>query len=220
MDGKSPDRVWQETLGEKRVADPERLRLAMMVAEDRMIRRNGISIFGQVYWNEAMWRYKNQRVRVRYDVHDLGRIDVYDKEENRFLFAAECRPMAQWLISEGDIKQATRERREERKQVEAFAHVVQRGRRGMQPAARAIQTKRDSLISDDGTLGMEDKDDALHALVKSRRELSGNAASRGEDSGGRTGKRIFKWQWEKDEWERRQRARADADGEETGEVHR
>jgi len=218
MDGKTPDRVWQETLGEKREVDPERLRLAMMVAEDRKIGRNGIRIFGQVYWNEAMWRYKGERVRVRYDVHDLGRIEVYDQEENGYLFTAECRPMAQWLVSQDDIKRAQKEGREERKQVEAFADVMYRGRRGLRPAARAIQTKKDSLISDDGSLGMEDEENGeLHTLVKQRKALCGNTAeSRSDDGSG--GKRIFKYYWEKKDWER-QRARADADGEETGEIH-
>ncbi len=240
MDGKSPDQVWRETLGEKREVDPERLRLAMMVAEDRMIRRNGISIFGQVYWDEAMWRYKGKRVRVRYDVHDLGRIDVYDQEENRYLFTAECRPMAQWRACQDDIKRAQKEGREERKQVEEFANVVHRGRRGMQPAARAIQTKRDSLISrqeenpgmparrpacrslaagrTSSLAGGEDDGNELHNLVAQRKGLSGSTAESGSDDGSRR-RPIFKYYWEKEDWERRERARADSDGEETGEIH-
>ena len=91
--------------------DEDDLRFLMMSMEVKSVRRNGIRFMGRNYYDDALYGYQD-RVLIRYDLEDLGRVLIYDKTGTRFLCEAEAvsqlHPVARLSDRKEDL-QAVRE---------------------------------------------------------------------------------------------------------------
>ncbi len=67
--------------------DPVVLRCLMMKTEERLIRQNGVNLFGQWYYNPALYGRKHY-VYCRYDLVNRDSVLVYDKKTNEFICEA------------------------------------------------------------------------------------------------------------------------------------
>lgn len=86
--GAHPGNMWDKGRGPG--VDPDGLRYLMMTHEVKAIHRNGITMFGINYYDEALYGYR-ERVLVRYDILDMGRIYVYAADGREFI--CEATPM-------------------------------------------------------------------------------------------------------------------------------
>jgi len=76
LKGKSPMEVFEAGKGPG--VPEDRLRFLMMFQEKKRIGRNGIRFLHHYYWHEKLFGLRD-RVNIRYDLSDLTRILVYDR---------------------------------------------------------------------------------------------------------------------------------------------
>lgn len=84
LDGQTPLELLEAGRGDGH--DLEKLSFLMMAIEVRTISRNGISLMGRTYYDEALYG-RRHRVTVRYDLGDPGAVLVYD-DQGEFLCEA------------------------------------------------------------------------------------------------------------------------------------
>lgn len=89
LGGAHPAQLWEA--GKGLGIDEEPLRFLMMSQEVKGIGRNGITLMGVHYWDEALYGYR-KKVLVRYDIEDLEKIHVYTQDGATFL--CEARPVS------------------------------------------------------------------------------------------------------------------------------
>ncbi|MCQ9626884.1 transposase [Cetobacterium somerae] len=79
MEGKTPKELYYEYLDkeDRKVLSDEKLRLLFMYEDIRVITRNGINYFGQTYSHEDLYFRQGEKVKIKYDPHDLKIILVY-----------------------------------------------------------------------------------------------------------------------------------------------
>ena len=104
LNGQTPREIIErsrlEAVGKKEKSiDPDELTYLMMAVEIKNVGRNGVTIFGQHYYDENLYGYRD-RVLVRYSLNDLSRVYVFT---GRGDFLCECRPVekAHPMASEG-----------------------------------------------------------------------------------------------------------------------
>jgi putative transposase len=107
--------------------DPKALRHLMMAIEIKTVHRMGISLFGQNFYDDALYGYRD-RVLVRYDVCDLSSVLIYDASGSRLICEARpvrpVHPMARILGTADDrtqVTEAIEHKRALKKQTESFA---------------------------------------------------------------------------------------------------
>jgi putative transposase len=111
--------------------DERALRYLMMSVEHKTVRRNGISLFGRNYYDDALYGYGNdERVLIRYDLEDLSRIYVYDvtgaKEVCEATPVKKLHPVARVSGNEEDlalVKEGIRQKRALKRSTEAAARA-------------------------------------------------------------------------------------------------
>ena len=88
LNGAYPADIWKPGKGPG--VDEGGLRYLMMNHEIKSIHRNGITMFGINYYDEALYGYR-RKVLVKYDILDMEQIYVYTEDGRDFL--CEARPM-------------------------------------------------------------------------------------------------------------------------------
>ncbi len=79
MDNKSPNEVYYENLKTKKVIeDKEALTLLCGRTVERVVQRNGITIFNKSYWNEKLIGHYRKKVVVVYDPKNIDELNVFD----------------------------------------------------------------------------------------------------------------------------------------------
>lgn len=89
MNNRTPLEVFNEEypLEERRVIDEEKIRLLFMYEEMRKVQQNGIEFMKNLYTHEHLYYKQSERVKVKYDPHNLSYIYVY-LESGEFLCKA------------------------------------------------------------------------------------------------------------------------------------
>jgi len=93
LQGATPRQVfeaWRQRSGYPEM-DREELRHLMMAAANRTINRNGVALFGTNYYSPELYG-RRHAVLVRYDLHDLTSVLVYDQGTGEFLCEAAAVP--------------------------------------------------------------------------------------------------------------------------------
>jgi len=85
LKGECPIDVWNAGKGPG--IDAEGLRYLMMTQEIKTIHRNGITLFGLHFWDEALYGYRKQ-VLIRHDILDLSEIYVHTADDSEFICTA------------------------------------------------------------------------------------------------------------------------------------
>jgi putative transposase len=79
LKGKTPFQVFDaRELPEDRLVDPAKLDILMLKAERKKVRKEGIVLMDNLYWDKALVDYALQPVIIRYDYCDMRSILVYD----------------------------------------------------------------------------------------------------------------------------------------------
>lgn len=85
LNGTIPADVWQAGKGPG--VDEAGLRYLMMSHEVKNIHRNGITLFGVNYYDEALYGYR-KKVSIKYDILNLEKIYVYSEDGTSFICEA------------------------------------------------------------------------------------------------------------------------------------
>jgi len=92
--------------------DEAQLRYLMMAEEVRSIRREGIKMLGEWYWNEALFGFR-EPVIARYEHEDISKVHVYLKSTGQYLCTAQrvikTNPMARLLGTPEDVTELSRQ---------------------------------------------------------------------------------------------------------------
>jgi transposase InsO family protein len=88
MDGKTPDDVFSANLEVKREMPEAMRKYVFAIREKRIVQRNGITIDGIDYYNEQLARFTGQRVEVRRDINDVGKVAVFSLPDCVYQFDA------------------------------------------------------------------------------------------------------------------------------------
>ncbi len=83
--GQKPGDIWDAGKGSG--VDEEQLRDLMMTEEIKHVHRNGITLLGQHYYDDALYGYRSP-VLVRYDMLDMAYVHVYTADGTTFLCSA------------------------------------------------------------------------------------------------------------------------------------
>ena len=89
MDGATPDTVFAANLHERREMPEQMRKYVFAIREKRTVQKSGISVDGIDYYNEEMVRLIGQRVEIRRDINDAGKISIFSLPDCVFQFDAE-----------------------------------------------------------------------------------------------------------------------------------
>ena len=105
MNNRTPLEVFNEEnpVGERKMLSDEKLRLLFLYEEIRTIQQNGIEYLGNTYEHENLYFYQKEKVKIKFDPHDLRSIYVY-LETGEFLCKADKLQTAGWSNDIDSIK--------------------------------------------------------------------------------------------------------------------
>jgi putative transposase len=91
LNGKTPREVWESgVIPEERRIEPSRLFYLMLSDQARTVGKEGVRLFGRLYWHRDLIPHVNERIVIRYDIEDIRQILVYD-ERDRYICTADLR---------------------------------------------------------------------------------------------------------------------------------
>lgn len=105
MNNRTPLEVFNEEnpVGERKMLSDEKLRLLFLYEETRTIQQNGIEYLGNTYEHENLYFHQKEKVKIKFDPHDLRSIYVY-LETGEFLCKADKLQTAGWSNDIDSIK--------------------------------------------------------------------------------------------------------------------
>lgn len=97
MNNRTPLEVFNEEnpAGQRKMLSDEQLRLLFLYEEIRTIQQNGIEYLGNTYVHENLYFHQREKVKIKFDPHDLRMVYVY-LETGEFLCKAEKLETAAW----------------------------------------------------------------------------------------------------------------------------
>ncbi|MDL2327581.1 Mu transposase C-terminal domain-containing protein [Ruminococcaceae bacterium OttesenSCG-928-A11] len=115
MEGKPPIQVYTENLKSRRVvSDHEALRLLCGRVETRIVQRNGIQIFNNEYFNDALPMHLGETVTVIYDPDNLNELNIFDIH-GRAICVAQPRILMSFNPTAEEYREGQREKKNVRK---------------------------------------------------------------------------------------------------------
>jgi transposase InsO family protein len=152
MDGKTPERVFQENLTAKRELPQDMRKYLFTRREKRTVQRDGVTIDGVEYYSQKMVQYIGSEVEVRRDIDNAGTVAIFSLPERIYLFDAENDFFKDRGITEENIRSQRNAQKHAREHLSDFAKNGADIRRMVKtPAALlAEQTKRENkpLVSE------------------------------------------------------------------------
>ncbi|KQC11935.1 MAG: hypothetical protein APR54_10360 [Candidatus Cloacimonas sp. SDB] len=109
LKGKTPAQVFIEnkpprTITEKALDD------LMLAIESRAVTRQGIQLFGKLYWSSELMGYINEKITVRYDMSDMKTIKVFTGN-NKFICTAPERVTQSHILVSDEQKNSLKNER-------------------------------------------------------------------------------------------------------------
>lgn len=97
MNNKTPLEIYNEECPEakRKMLNQEKLRLLFLYEEMRTVQQNGIEYLGNTYIHDLLYYNQGERVKIKYDPHDLKSIYVY-LDTGEFLCKADKLQTAGW----------------------------------------------------------------------------------------------------------------------------
>jgi transposase InsO family protein len=106
MDSKTPDDVFYANLEGKREMPLEMRKYVFAVREKRVVQRNGVTLDGINYYNTELVRLIGERVEVRRDINDIGKVSIFTLPDAVYQFDAESELFKDKGLREEQIRQA------------------------------------------------------------------------------------------------------------------
>lgn len=169
--GIPPLAAWQEAYGRREIPlrlpyDPEGFRIDFLPSTERMVRRDGIHLFGLRYWDDilSLWAGRQGRqLRVSYDPRDLSTIFVRSPEGQRYpVRFADLRHPPITLAEHRRAQALLRERGRSLEDEELIFQVIEEQRAlvdaasGKTREARRFAERRDRALDGAGAYEVED----------------------------------------------------------------
>ncbi|WP_104018126.1 Mu transposase C-terminal domain-containing protein [Roseovarius nitratireducens] len=171
--GIPPVAAWNEAYGRReaplrRPYDPEGFRIDFLPSTERMVRRDGIHLFGLRYWDDvlSLWAGRQDRqLRVSYDPRDLSTIYVRSPEGQRYpVRFADLRHPSITLAEHRRAQAILRERGRTLEDEDLIFAVIEEQRALVDAAstrtreARRFSERRDRALDGVGAYEAEDAD--------------------------------------------------------------
>lgn len=123
MEGRSPNEVFAEG-NVARPIDNEDLLSLLLYKSSRPVTvgKNGVTLFGRVYYADPLLQLKGQTVYLRYDPAEVGRVWVYTMKDE-FICQAKENQLISWHASEEDMRQLTIQQKKERRVIQAYHQI-------------------------------------------------------------------------------------------------
>lgn len=123
MNGRSPEQVYEGELRQvTRVSDDELILLMMRTTEPRLVRRNGIHLFGRWFNAPELFAYKGRKVYARFDPAQVGILYIHDLDDS-LVCVAHRKDMLAWGASHADLRNAHRLKSQHRRAAAAYAET-------------------------------------------------------------------------------------------------
>lgn len=190
--GKTIGQVFNEGLGAG--VDENELDDLLMVAKKAKIYRNGIKLFGSDYWNEELYGLtRDSETTIKYSLFDLSKIRVYD-EDGRLICEARrveaIHPLAAY-------KGAAQDHEALKVQIKQKKHHEKLTR---QAAQGIINMQRSNMLID-----YAEKEEPPAAETQNTVRIVGVAKKKAAPAAAKPSKKLFAYEWEKEEWEAEQK---------------
>lgn len=171
--GIPPVSAWKEAYGRREAPlrlpyDPEGFRIDFLPSTERMVRRDGIHLFGLRYWDDilSLWSGRQDRqLRVSYDPRDLSTVFVRSPEGRRYpVRFADLRHPPITLAEHRRAQAILRERGRALEDEELIFAVIEEQRALVDAAtsrtreARRFSERRDRALDGAGAYEAEDAD--------------------------------------------------------------
>ncbi|MBN2533104.1 MAG: Mu transposase C-terminal domain-containing protein [Spirochaetales bacterium] len=115
MDHKTPKQVFEENWTERRVLPDEYRKYVMTRRENHVVQRNGVTMDGLSYYTPAMAQYIGTKVQVRRGLDDISKVWIFELPKPVYLFEACCDELKDRGITEENVRQQRKLRKEARK---------------------------------------------------------------------------------------------------------
>jgi putative transposase len=124
LDGKSPDRVFAQSLATKRTATPEMLD-ALCLARTKPVKvmQNGVMYSGMRFGQYDLVRHVGQEVVLAVDERDLGQVPVWSLD-GKFLAIAHVNKKLPFKATTQELREALGEKRKARKAMQDITSIV------------------------------------------------------------------------------------------------
>jgi hypothetical protein len=121
MDGQIPDAVFAANLEVRREMPEAMRKYVFAIRERRVVQRNGVRIDGIDYYNEKLVRFIGQRVEVRRDINDIGKVSVFSLPDCVYQFDAENELFKDRGIPEENIRRMRASQKKAREHLQDYA---------------------------------------------------------------------------------------------------
>ena len=171
MDGKTPEAVFNANLEARREMPEAMRKYVFAIRERRVVQRNGIRVDGVDYYNEEITRLVGERVEVRRDINDIGKIAVFSLPDCIYQFDAVNDFFKDRGIPEENLRKVRAAQKKAREHLSDYAKNAGSIRGGMKTPAEILaeQTagQEPSVLADRKVAGGE----PLAAIQKRRLRL-------------------------------------------------
>lgn len=125
MNGQTPQQVYNANLSCRRVVgDTDALRLLCGNTVQRTVRKNGIELLNNFYYNDKLLAYVGQKVTALYDPENIDVVAVFDAENNAICWAKAKLISPFRHTTESDYREAAKQKKAAWAQVRAAQPVV------------------------------------------------------------------------------------------------
>lgn len=120
MDGKTPNEVFAENFKGRRTLEARYRKYIFAAREKRMVQRNGVCVDGINYYNPKMARFIGEKVEVRRDINDIGKVAIFSLPDIVYLFDAESDFFKDRGIAEEQLRRVRGVQKKAREHIERY----------------------------------------------------------------------------------------------------
>ena len=121
MGGSEPDTVFTANLETKREMPEELFKYVFATRDERTVKQKGITLDGIDYYNEEMVRLIGERVQVRRNINDIGKISIFSLPDCVWQFDAENNFLKDRGIPEENIRNLKSTKKKTRTHLKDYA---------------------------------------------------------------------------------------------------
>lgn len=145
MDGQAPFEVYHANLAVKRTAPESVLRIMLMkTTRPVLVRRNGVWFADRWFWNEELAKHQGEKVYLRYDLEEIGRVHVFSLNDE-YITTAEQKDLLSMGARAEDMAAAQREKKRARALARRYKARIEE--LGAEPDGikRAVERRKEAL---------------------------------------------------------------------------
>ena len=175
MEGATPDYVFFAHLKTKREMPEEMRKYVFAIRERRTIQRKGILIDGINYYNDEMIRLIGEKVEVRRDINDAGKISIFSLPDFIYQFDAENGFLKDRGIPEENIRRLRKAQKKSRAHLQDYAKNASKIVNEKKAPYELYAEKTEETIADERLVVNGDpvQTPALSLVKTSKRKIKG-----------------------------------------------